>query len=349
MIKLEYDKMLQFISLIAAETTNLRSIIQQSLYDVWGYDVMAFWYTDSNGNIDNPVLFGVSNEVIKDYMDNYESYDFLHPRLHIDRLHEQSIFNVENTISHENLHNKTYFTEFMQKYHFVDEMVVNFKFQNELIGTLGFLSKIENGYYDKVDIARFKTIANIISSRLIQEEKIEQLQNELSIFRRKMDKSSTGYIIMNENNNVLYCNESAIRVSDLIIGGSKLFKLDQLIEKIIRKYHLHGSSFSIHKNGRSYKCVCNYDISWTNSIKNNYCLFIQIDQVEEKNSKQFKEIYQLTERETQVLQAIAKGMKNKQIADHLYISINTVKKHAQNIFEKLKVNSRAEIIRLFYH
>lgn len=49
---------------------------------------------------------------------------------------------------------------------------------------------------------------------------------------------------------------------------------------------------------------------------------------------------QLTERETQILQEVAKGYRNKQIADHLFISESTVKVHMKSLLKKLQVPSR---------
>jgi DNA-binding CsgD family transcriptional regulator len=52
----------------------------------------------------------------------------------------------------------------------------------------------------------------------------------------------------------------------------------------------------------------------------------------------------LTERETDVLHLIAEGMSNKEIAHRLEITINTVKGHIKNIYEKLGVNRRVQAI-----
>ncbi len=51
----------------------------------------------------------------------------------------------------------------------------------------------------------------------------------------------------------------------------------------------------------------------------------------------------LTRRERQVAELIAKDLSNREIAEELYISEATVKKHVSNIFEKLEIKSRKEL------
>ena len=52
----------------------------------------------------------------------------------------------------------------------------------------------------------------------------------------------------------------------------------------------------------------------------------------------------LTSREREVLGLIVEGLKNKEIADRLYISVNTVEKHRSNIMDKLNTHSTAGLI-----
>ncbi len=53
---------------------------------------------------------------------------------------------------------------------------------------------------------------------------------------------------------------------------------------------------------------------------------------------------ELTEREREVLDLIAEGLGNSQIADRLYISNKTVSNHISNIFAKLQLSDRAQAI-----
>jgi len=52
----------------------------------------------------------------------------------------------------------------------------------------------------------------------------------------------------------------------------------------------------------------------------------------------------LTEREMEVLRLVAKGLNNRDIAEQLFISENTVKNHIRNILEKLQLHSRMEAV-----
>jgi DNA-binding NarL/FixJ family response regulator len=53
----------------------------------------------------------------------------------------------------------------------------------------------------------------------------------------------------------------------------------------------------------------------------------------------------LTERETEILRQVAKGLCSRQIADRLTISYRTVQNHTQNVLNKLQLHNRVELAR----
>lgn len=52
----------------------------------------------------------------------------------------------------------------------------------------------------------------------------------------------------------------------------------------------------------------------------------------------------LSDREMDVLAGIAKGQSNQEIADSLFVSLNTVKTHVSNIYMKLNVSRRTQAL-----
>lgn len=64
--------------------------------------------------------------------------------------------------------------------------------------------------------------------------------------------------------------------------------------------------------------------------------------IREKTNEYFQE---LSRREQEILEELSKGYRYKEIADKLFISLDTVRTHIRNIYEKLQVNSRAQALK----
>ena len=53
----------------------------------------------------------------------------------------------------------------------------------------------------------------------------------------------------------------------------------------------------------------------------------------------------LSQREREVLQLVAQGYTNQQVATHLYLSVKTVETYKARVMEKLDLHSRVELVR----
>lgn len=52
----------------------------------------------------------------------------------------------------------------------------------------------------------------------------------------------------------------------------------------------------------------------------------------------------LTERQIQVVNLIMKGKSNQEIADHLFVSVKTIKFHCWRIYKRLEVKTRGQLM-----
>jgi DNA-binding NarL/FixJ family response regulator len=70
-----------------------------------------------------------------------------------------------------------------------------------------------------------------------------------------------------------------------------------------------------------------------------------IDAFAAKANSDNKFLQALSRREQEILQNLSKGFRYKEIADQLFLSVETVRTHVRNIYEKLQVNSRVEALK----
>lgn len=65
-----------------------------------------------------------------------------------------------------------------------------------------------------------------------------------------------------------------------------------------------------------------------------------------ENNPVAKVDFNLTKRETEILEQLASGLNYQQIAANLFISPGTVRKHIENIYQKLQVHNKVEAVQL---
>lgn len=64
--------------------------------------------------------------------------------------------------------------------------------------------------------------------------------------------------------------------------------------------------------------------------------------------EQDRSTYGITPREVEVLTMLSKGLTYNEVADGLFISVKTLKKHIYNIYEKLHVDNKVEALNKFF-
>src|SRR5438067_4568999 len=69
----------------------------------------------------------------------------------------------------------------------------------------------------------------------------------------------------------------------------------------------------------------------------------------EESSAQSRRHTLLSKREEEVLRLVAEGLTNKEIAQRLFVTENTVKTHVTSLFNKLGVDSRAQAVAVGTH
>lgn len=67
----------------------------------------------------------------------------------------------------------------------------------------------------------------------------------------------------------------------------------------------------------------------------------ETSETDDKDTEEDAQLALLSERERDILKCVARGMANKEIADHLCLSVHTVTTHRRNLCAKLSIHSPA--------
>ncbi|MDE5793236.1 MAG: LuxR C-terminal-related transcriptional regulator [Muribaculaceae bacterium] len=143
------------------------------------------------------------------------------------------------------------------------------------------------------------------------------------------------------------------RIADYSVGHTSMTeKLDELKEVFIRHYHVMNNLLLV--SALNDIIDCNADLCSHCEIEDR--LFMPaVERLEkdmklkerdampeeEKDDESDSLLESMTEREKDILRCVACGMQNKEIAEKLFISINTVTTYRRNISAKLNIHSAA--------
>lgn len=143
------------------------------------------------------------------------------------------------------------------------------------------------------------------------------------------------------------------RIADYSVGHTSLTeKLDELKDIFIRHYHVMNNLLLV--SALNDIIDCNSDLCSHCEIEDRMFLpaverlerSMKLKERDVKPNMKDEEDYDsllesMTEREKDIVRCVARGMQNKEIADKLFISINTVTTYRRNISAKLNIHSAA--------
>ncbi|PQJ80271.1 7TM diverse intracellular signaling domain-containing protein [Polaribacter porphyrae] len=113
-------------------------------------------------------------------------------------------------------------------------------------------------------------------------------------------------------------------------------KFGAIFEMLILTYAITYRIKMLHKENEKFKEEIKEYLTKINAFKSNNSEETNIESLIRENN--------LSDREADVLLLIFKGYTNQRIGDELFITLNTVKYHIRNIYQKLNINTKNEAI-----
>ncbi|WP_370124981.1 response regulator transcription factor [Arthrobacter sp. MW3 TE3886] len=199
----------------------------------------------------------------------------------------------------------------------------------KVVATLN-LGRAGSPRFSTTELQDAKEIAALLSSLIESLQRQESLKHEIEIFRDAFDLGNEAVVISDVRRATRYVNRAAQRVLEGQHGDAPSF--DQAVIKFQNREHRQVSD-----DGLVRRVV---PLQSGEGI----VAFLRTGSRAEGPPEWLRQ--SLTSRETEVMMLASKGLRDSEIAQHLNLSVHTIKGHLREIFKKTGARSRVELVRM---
>lgn len=346
----DYEKIFELQFKLYNYNQDFRDTVLKVLQELYQGYPMCFFLTDNNNQYTNPVSINISSEIMKSYQEYYIRTDIFHTQNLPKKLLEKQILHITDIMPINRFEQTEFYHGALKTLGVYDEIALQLHFENKLIGVIGIMKpKCYGNFTDKE-----KQYASLVRKTVIPRlnEYLERLkiQHENSMVLAFAKEAPIGMILLDNQFKAIQYNRIAKQYTHEICGSDNEKIVSEVLLKILSdKLYFNEMGFTsiqqTYIKNYSFRIVPFVIPNPMSKFTTFYTVYILKN--EEKNTIDYEELkltFSLTTRECEIINMLCQGHTNNRIADELYISSHTVKTHIQNIFKKINVNSRAELM-----
>ena len=340
--KKEYEQFFHFFNEIRVPLPLFRQKVQSLFADLFHFDHSIFWLADEQGNLYCPEIWNHPDKLVWDYIECFFEFDFLHPKKQLSTFLTYPALRMNDVITLHEYEKSDYYSMFIRKYHYYDELVVYFSDGGRLCGCLGLLRLQDEKPFTAKESKLLHYLASHIGHLLAHNIRMEDMGYQKKFFEARTNVSDIGTILVGDNYSVRFFNQAAQHICKQFAKGSNAiaeFLKQYVYTHANWKFGLNIKAIAPNKKPFTIKVIPEFK----DQISARPCQYgIYLLTGEEAAGQEGIE-GKLSKREMEISELVSKGRTNEQISEELWISVNTVKKHLRNIYEKLEVTNRTSL------
>ncbi|WP_246009542.1 LuxR C-terminal-related transcriptional regulator [Brevibacillus fluminis] len=346
----DYRNVQRFIAEITATTEFSRDRVLHSLSKIFGYHKCVFWKVDESGRLHQPATLNIDHRVIELYLQHFSQRDILSPNRIPHRCSHHKVLRTKDVIARKEYEQTEYYKCLMQPFEMYHELGVYITDGNKTVGVIGLTRSKGEKDFNAGDMLRLETISRYISNAFVQYSIHEEMVKKQRILESFVDRSTHGIVFFDKSLHIHYANPVATQLSGEWLtnatedGGDSV---GRFIQSIIQGMDLErgiDKTIDLPFNRALSVHIAPYIGMEPNALHPSlYIAQMKPHLVKLATTKEVLEAESLTQKEREVLACVSRGLTNPEIANELFISVNTVKRHLQSIYRKIGVTNRTQL------
>ncbi|MBN1848445.1 MAG: hypothetical protein JW932_07660 [Deltaproteobacteria bacterium] len=364
MDNLPYHMLTDVLEVISAANDSLddqmvRKKALQALFRTISAEGAVFFLPDGNGGLTNIILKNLDKAYCNFYKTYYYQFDPLRLTRGLDR--RKGLDFLEKAFSYDSFKPTEYYNNFLKPQKIHHKLIVNMVAEKELYGRIVLTRPRKSKRFTKDEIRTAKIISPYLAHALAHSDLRKEIRLKGSLLDYIEKRSSIGIILLDEGLRMIYRNEKAEEICDKLEEKSSTFDpSDPIVSRLFKdcreiKAGLNGcpaGGMMVPRNsvikGPDHTCfslitkALDHGTGWEGS--RTFMISIQEQSRGNINPQYLMRTFHLSKREIDVITLLFLGLKNSQIAGKLFVSEVTIKKHLQNIYDKVGVSNRTSLI-----
>jgi DNA-binding CsgD family transcriptional regulator len=347
---IDYQNIQKFVSEVAASGEFFQEGVLDSLQKVFGYQHAIFWRLDHYGNLNEPTSMNIDEQILDLYIRNFREEDILSPHKISSILPRGNVIRIIDVTTKRSYEQSNYYQFFMKTFGFYHELGVYLLDGIKIIGVIGLVRPQSEEGFNMKDVQQLKLLSQYLSQILSHRLQLEKLKGQKQLLESLIHYSDMGVILFDPSFRIHYANPLAEQIAVEFLSFNKN---KQLFDDPIKHFIIQIVSRTLWKLGLkktiSFECNQSFSVEIlptgnTSEHHKGYVAYIKRHLVS-SHKISANEVHEsvLTTKEKEVVKLVSQGYANHEIAAQMFVSVNTIKKHLQNIYKKLGVNNRTSL------
>jgi len=366
----DYERILCLVRWIdpAGDPRDIREAITSALMQMFCAHGGLFFLSDPNSGqltLTSTVLVNVDSSYYEQYLKHYWQLDPVYDAV-VNR--GMRTFRFSDTQPSSRCPKNEFCREFLRPQDIGAELVLCFLFGDKLTASISLFRSTNEADFTYQDVLKAGAVSSYMSTIFHNATLLSQLREEKARFESIYQSMEEGVIILDHQLKIIFYNSKALEMSrqwspkglrwNNDQGNRSFVVPDKVLEDCLALksgFETEGSMVDLVRRRSAYVYVNESDYFrvdskiFTNPFESMSKAYFLISirspsQIADHSEGWMKKEYHLTKRELEIIRCVSQGLTNQQTADKLFVSLFTVITHLKNIYRKVGVRNRTELV-----